>query len=198
MDANHDVELNHAIFTLPRKFYARQSDLLFDCVAAAIDGGLYLEFGVHEGRSLRYLRRIIHPDIALYGFDSFNGLPEAWNDLPQGTFRTRERPRPYNTTVVEGLFAETLPGFVATHPGHVSFMNIDCDLYSSTRDVLTAFDDRLVSGTVLYFDELIGYPDWRDGEYKALIEYLARHSFVPEVIGVFAYGVGIRLIDGAV
>ena len=38
--------------------------------------GHILEFGVGEGRSLRLLKALT--DKTIYGFDSFDGLPEDW------------------------------------------------------------------------------------------------------------------------
>ena len=38
--------------------------------------GHILEFGVGEGRSLRVIKSL--SDKLVYGFDSFNGLPEDW------------------------------------------------------------------------------------------------------------------------
>ena len=35
----------------------------------------------------------------------------------------------------------------------VRFMNIDCDLYSSTKDILDVLHARVVVGTVIVFDE---------------------------------------------
>ena len=40
---------------------------------------LYLEFGVFEGRSMRWWsRNLSEPGAKLVGFDSFEGLPEDW------------------------------------------------------------------------------------------------------------------------
>jgi predicted secreted hydrolase len=71
-----------------------------------------------------------------------------------------------------GWFSETLPVFLQAHSGPVRFANIDCDIYSSTIDVLQCLgrQNRIVSGTVLVFDEYIGYPNWKDHEHRALLE----------------------------
>jgi hypothetical protein len=58
----------------------------------------------------------------------------------------------------------------------VSFVNIDCDLYSSTRTVLRALSNRIVEGTTLYFDEMIGYKGWEQHEYRAFNEFVAENG----------------------
>jgi len=38
----------------------------------------YLEFGVADGGSMRVALKYLKPECNLYGFDSFEGLPENW------------------------------------------------------------------------------------------------------------------------
>ena len=41
---------------------------------------LYLEFGVYRGRSMKIWSGLLrNPRSHLHGFDSFEGLPEAWD-----------------------------------------------------------------------------------------------------------------------
>ena len=43
---------------------------------------------------------------------------------------------PENMTLVKGWFNETLPSFVATNTNKkISYLHIDCDLYSSANQV---------------------------------------------------------------
>jgi predicted O-methyltransferase YrrM len=135
--------------------------------------GLYLEFGVASGATANLIASTIPGPI--YGFDSFAGLPEAWPGyLPKGAFR-QERPPVLrqNVEVVVGLFAETLPRFLAEHPDNVAFMHVDCDLYSSTKTIFEHLGPRRTSGTVIVFDEYFNYPGWEDGEYRAFQEFSA-------------------------
>lgn len=155
--------------------------------------GLYMEFGVGSGRSLRALRRLIPAQETLYGFDSFRGLPEPWRNLPVGTFATSYRVRLPNTVIVEGMFADTVPRFARQHGGErVALMHVDCDLFSSTRDVLSGLGPMIVPGTVMIFDELFGYDGWEAHEYLALIdsgikfEVLARWTSLRAVVRVVA------------
>ena len=169
-------------------------DLYGLALAACIGGGLYMEFGVANGQSLRVIRAKLPLHVRLYGFDSFKGLPERWNGMPEGSFATPYRVPLPNTKLIEGLFEETLPGFLREHPGHVSFMHIDCDLYSSTKTVLQAFSDRIVSGTVILFDEYFGYPDCETYERKAFEEFVQATGIRCEALARWnAYRVAFKL-----
>ena len=78
---------------------------------------LVLEFGVFSGRSVNHIASQCKTQV--FGFDSFQGLPERWRDgFPRGTFRVPEPPRvlPY-VTLVKGWFDESLPQFLANHDG---------------------------------------------------------------------------------
>jgi hypothetical protein len=146
-------------------------DLYGLAVREAPASGLFLEFGVGSGRSLRHLRRVIPLQETIYGFDSFDGLPEPWRNLPVGSFATSYRINLPNVVLVEGLFADTVPRFAKSKDGDaVALMHVDCDLYSSTRDVLTGLAPLIVPGTVMLFDELFGYEGWEEHEYRALVE----------------------------
>lgn len=142
--------------------------------ASAPEPGLVLEFGVFTGRSIR----VIAAEVAgpVHGFDSFEGLPEDWIEgETKGAYDAGGRlPEvPANVELLAGWFEDSLPPFLAAHPGPLRFANIDCDLYSSTRFVLDALAPRLVPGSVLVFDEYFAYPGWREHEYKAFQETVA-------------------------
>lgn len=50
-------------------------------------------------------------------------------------------------------------------------MHIDCDIYSSTKCAFDTFRDNIKPGTVIVFDELWNYPDYKNHEMKAFAEY---------------------------
>ena len=143
----------------------------------ALGGGLYLEFGVFEGNSINLISSTF-PDKIIYGFDSFEGLPEVWwqeDKYPKGKFSLKGNLPAVNANVrlVKGWFNETLPEFVKAHPEQCAFIHIDCDLYSSTKIVLDTLKNQIGAGTVIAFDEYFNYPGWKDGEYKAFMEFIA-------------------------
>jgi O-methyltransferase len=133
---------------------------------------LYLEFGVYKGYSMRlWSKGLIQRNSRLFGFDCFEGLPDDWHaNAPAGRFNVNGRipqiddPR---LTFVKGLFEDTLPGFHV--PEHTRLIvNLDADLYSSTRYVLDWLRPHLRAGDVLYFDEFFD----RHSELRAWNEFL--------------------------
>lgn len=154
---------------------------LFEVALKLVVGAkpLYLEFGVAEGRSMRWWAcHLTAPGASLVGFDSFEGLPENWRGLRAGHFRTGAPPQidDERVTFQVGWFDQTLPEF--TWPEHDQLIvNVDCDLYSSAVTVLGAVEPHLRPGSLIYFDEFCD----RDGEMRAFMELLARskQSFEP-------------------
>ena len=160
-------------------------EMIRDGVRIAPASGMLLEFGVATGRTIRAIAE--ERSATVFGFDSFEGLPEDWYEgYGKGHFATATLPEvPSNVQLVKGWFKDTVPRFLEEHPGPVSFVNIDCDLYSSTRDVLQLLCGRFQSGTVIQFDEYFNYPGWRNHEYRAFQELVSErglkfryHSFL--------------------
>ena len=159
--------------------------------------GLALEFGVYQGASLRFSARK-YPDRIFYGFDSFCGFPPDGRPDWQLDFATDRLPAVLaNCRLIPGWFRDTIPEFLRQRDDTIAFVNIDCDIYGSTREVLFGLGDRLRPGTVLYFDELINYDTFLWNEMRALFEFLeatgfdvawiATHSQVRQLEEVFAY-----------
>lgn len=142
--------------------------------------GLFMEFGTAHGESMSILSSMLRPGQVIYGFDSFEGLPEYWMPgynkghfacKPPEQFLNRE-----DVKLVVGLFQDTLGPFIEQHPQDVSMIHIDCDLYSSTKYVLTTLNSRIKPGTMIAFDEIFGYTGWEDHEYKAFMEFLQEND----------------------
>ncbi|KAL7541139.1 hypothetical protein ACHAXR_010667 [Thalassiosira sp. AJA248-18] len=143
------------------------------------NGGIVCEFGVFHGKSIRIIASLAGPYTKVDGFDTFEGLPEDWgDDWGKGSYTAAsEVPQrvPDNVRFHVGLFADTLPGYVASLPSSpdvvpVRFINVDCDLYHGTVDILHHLAPRIVSGTIIVFDEYLMNPTWYDDEYKAFQE----------------------------
>lgn len=150
--------------------FATTKETLDFAMARSPDEGLVLELGVRFGTSIRWLAQ--RTPGTVHGFDSFDGLPESWNGTMAGQYTTHGEPpeTPPNVELHVGLFDATLPAFVAKHEGPVRCVNIDCDLYSSTKTVFDALSSRIVPGSVLVFDEYLVNDDWKEDEYKAFQE----------------------------
>jgi hypothetical protein len=155
--------------------------------------GLICEFGVAKGKSINVLAEKLNGK-KLYGFDSFQGLPETWRgNYPAGTFKTALPAVRENVELIPGWFNETLPGFLETHPEPALLLHLDADLYSSTKIILELMRPRLVPGTVLVFDEFFNYPGWLEGEYKAFNEFVAATGLKYEFLGYNNLGTQLAL-----
>jgi hypothetical protein len=135
---------------------------------------LYLEFGVHQGASMRYWSHALtNPQSRLHGFDSFEGLPEDFDGsgrYRKGQFSTGGVPPKIDdarVTFFKGWFADTLPRYEV--PEHdVLVVNMDADVYSSTIFVLNELRHAFRPGMFLYFDDL----SRPEHEPKAFEEFL--------------------------
>jgi hypothetical protein len=145
--------------------------------------GLLLEFGVWKGGTINHIAK--KTGRTVYGFDSFEGLPEDWfHGVPQGHFKLNRLPDvEKNVKLIQGWFDQTLPSFLDSHSGPVALCHVDCDLYSSTRTVFEHLGSRIVSGTVIIFDEYFNYVGWRQGEFKAFQEFCADRGAKYEYMG---------------
>jgi len=141
--------------------------------ARPLPPGLVLEFGVAGGRSLNRLAQL-QPERTVHGFDSFQGLPEAWrSDYQEGHFAQRIPAIAENARLVVGYFEDTLGPFLQSTDQPLALLHVDCDLYSSTRTVLTGLAERFQPGTIIVFDEYFNYPGWRQHEHRAFTEFIA-------------------------
>ena len=149
--------------------------------AAAIDG-LVLEFGVRFGTSIRQIAALVDQEV--HGFDSFEGLPETWHNEPKGSYSTNGVIPSVQENVVlhNGWFEDSLPDFVEKYQAPVRFINIDCDIYSSTKTVLELLAKQITPGTVIAFDEYIGHENWREDEFKAFQEAVFKYGWKYEYL----------------
>ena len=148
--------------------------------------GLVLEFGVYHGKTIRMIGSYF-PDIPVHGFDTFSGIPDDWHFTPKNSYSTHGAlpQAPENVQYHVGLFSDTLPGFLKDYPDeNIRFMNIDCDLYSSTKDIFDVVHDRVVPGTIIIFDEYVMNPNWKRDEYKAFQEAVVKYGWKYKYLGI--------------
>lgn len=158
--------------------------------------GFYLEMGVARGNTINFIAALNSKN-RIYGFDSFEGLPEDWDcgdiDVPKGTFKFKSKemmpPVLHNVSLFKGLFKDTLPEFkkriLKDNP--IAFLHIDCDIYSSTCDVFNYLGDNIVSGTIIIFDEYYNYSTFKEHEYKAFNEFLQKRNKKAKIIAFNQY-----------
>jgi len=162
--------------------------LIADLDRRGIAGDI-IEFGVARGFNIDLLATVseeLGSDRRIYGFDSFEGLPEPepGRDLlgyhrgryavpleaAQARIRASERP---NIHLVKGWLAETLKNEPALSIPAVAYARIDVDLYKSTLECLDYLAPRLTDQAVLVFDEWTY--DLGTGETGAFFEWSRKH-----------------------
>ena len=146
---------------------------LSEAALQASKEGMWMEFGVFNGVTINILTQFNKT----YGFDSWEGLPEDWNqENLKGIFNTNGT-IPFtpneNTVLIKGWFDESLPKFIKeNHINKVSLLHLDADLYSSTKCVLDNLKPFFKGECIIIFDEFFNYPDWENHEYKAFKEFV--------------------------
>ena len=152
-------------------------------ITSILPKGMLLEFGVFKGGSINYFSSVLSQQKdarRIYGFDSFEGLSEDWagthmsaSTFDQGGNMPKVNP---NVTLIKGWVDETVPPFIKEHLSSgekIAFLHMDMDTYTPTKVVFELVVDLIQEGTVIVFDELLGYSGWKEGEYKALMEVIA-------------------------
>lgn len=173
---------------------------------SGFEDGYYMEFGVLNGESMADVYRQLRgsPIKHYYGFDSFEGLPELSKDdqnslqytpcFYEGNFKSMQkdfvkksimstcRIKEEDLTLVEGFFSDSLKSFnkdMLKDKGSPLLVYIDCDLYSSTKDVLEFITDLVIDGTWILFDDYWTYRGSPEkGEQKAIREWLKKNKHI--------------------
>jgi len=149
--------------------------------------GAVVEFGVATGSNLEHLARACERRCngrEVWGFDSFEGLPEPDPVLDGGIWQKGMYPADYDAVrawmraderpflrLVKGWFADTLAAEPARSMGPVAYARVDGDLYQSAVESLAFLTPRLADGAVLVFDDWQW--DWGVAEPRAFREWSA-------------------------
>lgn len=156
-----------------------------------------------------------HPLRNLFGFDSFVGFPEN-NECKDGSWATGtlsscehfgsdgvdECVKSIYDKIKPQLNEETklelIPGFFSDvcnkelvqkyGMGPAGYIDVDCDLYASTVDVLEFVIQNgiMVPGTYLFYDDWGGTEGWKDGldgESRAHKEIMGKYNINALLIG---------------
>lgn len=188
IEAVKELEFAHAKWGIKNKNTNRQA-YSEDSSEKADEDFLTLDFK----ESVRY-----------FAFDSFLGLPELGEiDLGHSRFR-RGRYDFSEANFITNVISQTLlqknrlitvPGFYSESLSnslydkldlkHASIVMIDCDLYSSTKDVLRFITPLLVDGSILIFDDWYAFKGSPfKGERLATFEWLQENPNI--VLSEFA------------
>ena len=181
-------------------FFEKHQALVEFAVAEATRPGLFLEFGVARGKSIRWIAKATERTV--HGFDSFEGIPEHWNGNKAGTFSRKGKPPrvPANVAFHIGLFDQSLPPFLQKFEDDVAFLHVDCDLYSSTKTIFEALGPRLQPGAIVLFDEYYNFPNWQQDEFRAFQEFIQASGAEYEYIcySVTGQQVAVRILANPV
>jgi len=160
--------------------------------------GDYLEFGVYHGGSMacmyRALARMGLDQVLLFGFDSFEGLPEGASSQDCGIWHAGQYSCDISitedylatqdvdlerVTLIKGWFDDTLDRPAVGRHGirAASVIMIDCDLESSARAALAFCSPLIQAQTAILFDDwgTKGLHQMEKGEKKAFDWFLERN-----------------------
>lgn len=133
------------------------------------------QFGIYQGASMRQLRSIFGNDADMYGFDSFQGLPdiveegaEHWHTgqfsptshIAKDIFKAKLRNELGKVQFIDGYYNESLsnPSTLVRdfHLRPSKYIDIDVDLYTSTVEALTF----MITAELIQPGTIIGYDDF--------------------------------------
>ena len=179
--------------------HARRRELWRYALTLVADPSLpWCEFGVGEGESLDWFLLNKPAGNAMFGFDTFEGIPEPWLGHPAGHWKSE----PYQSNradleIVRAPFEASLSdAALRTRLARgIGLMHVDCDLYSSTRTVLEGTREFLRPDTVVIFDEFYGYGGWQQCEAGAFREFVEAEKVSFEYVARSDFQVAIRVLS---
>jgi len=142
---------------------------------------VYIEMGVFEGESIKFwANKNTNSNSLFFGFDTFEGLPQNWGNIPKGTFSTGGQTPQVDDVRINfkvGLFQDTVPPFIKEispsltdmHTTHI--YHFDADLYSSTLYSLLSFTPFFKAGDIFIFDDIFSITK-SDHELRAFNDFL--------------------------
>jgi O-methyltransferase len=196
--AGHDVSSLQILPVEPLKEVQRSALRYLAARNGVNNLGDYLEFGVFAGTSMCCMAEVLQElrmnKVRMFGFDSFEGMPESAAREDEGTWAPGQFKFDVEVTkaimrkrgvdmrrvkLTKGWFDQTLTPALRQEYGlrKASVIMVDCDLYSSTVDVLRFVEPLILDEAVLFFD------DWNSnelaskdmGEKRAFEEFLQAH-----------------------
>lgn len=160
--------------------------------------GDYLEFGVSHGTALNCMHKALKElnleKVRIFGFDSFEGLPdnaklEGNKYFIPGAFKSSyQKTRHYlsdqgidwkKVFLIKGWYSDTLnEAQKQTHKiEKASVIMVDVDIYSSSKEALNFCASLIKDVAIIFFDDwyTFGYAENNLGEKKAFDEFLIEY-----------------------
>lgn len=159
--------------------------------------GDYLEFGVFTGTSMICMHQTLGEldlrQVRLFGFDSFEGLPDNAADTDKGIWQPGAYKAELETvrarfaragipaeqvTLVKGWFSDTLTPDTASHLGlrKAGVIMVDADMYSSSKEALDFCAPLIKDEAVIIFD------DWYAGDGLLVAENMGQKRAFDEFL----------------
>lgn len=181
---------------MPKALEFKKREGLWDYVLKRKNAsGLMAEFGVWNGYSINYFAK--RTDQTVYGFDSFTRLKEdcsGWESAKGHFDRSGKLPPVVkNVRLIKGWLQDTLPSFLTEHKEAFAFIHVDTDTYEAAVAILDLLGPRIQVGTLIVFDEYIGYRGWRHGEHQAFQEFVQRREIGFEYLGFSNLAVAVQI-----
>jgi len=189
---NFSIEAFHK----SKKINAMKMQHLEESLNNIVLEGLVLEFGVWSAKTTNIIASRL-TNRTIHGFDSFEGLPEKWiisqgSSVDAGHFAVTKLPNVRsNVRLWKGWFNDTIPIFKQQFKNNISFIHIDCDLYSSTKIIFDQLNNQIVKNTIIVFDEFYPwgtkaksktYDLWYEHEYLACKEWVEKFDRKFEIL----------------
>lgn len=125
--------------------------------------GEVAELGVYRGAGSRIIYEAINKKKKFYLFDSWEGLPqtdaagdENWDEgeLQEADIdEVKKLLHEDDFIFIQGFFPQSLETFDMPADEKFSFVHMDMDLYTSTKDALDYFYPRMVQGGMIIIDD---------------------------------------------
>jgi hypothetical protein len=118
----------------------------------------YFEFGVSGGTSFKWwMEHNQNPQSRFFGFDTFEGLPEAFGPFGKGAMAAAMESlniTDSRASLHKGLFQETLLPFLTNYNNaNRKLIHMDADIFSATIFSLSQLYRFLKEGDIVMFDE---------------------------------------------
>ena len=145
----------------------------------------FFEFGVAFGETTQFILDNADNNFLYMGFDTFEGLPTSWRNLPAGAISAGgEIPkiRDKRVTFIKGFVEKTVPRIRI----NLSDMNVfifDLDLFAPTLFVYQEIKNSVTVGDILYFDEAF------DSSERLIIENYILNDFEVDPIGISPFAI---------
>tara|TARA_E500000178_G_C16489237_1_gene516574 strand:- start:15 stop:560 length:546 start_codon:yes stop_codon:yes gene_type:complete len=146
--------------------------------------GDIIEFGVWNGNNLLSLKKIhdyLNLNKKIIGYDHFKGMPKNSRDFYRNSFHGDIRFLKKLIKFFEFKNLRLINDDILNLKNNLnifkklSFIYIDCDLYTTTKKILELLSIKLSKGGVIVFDE--GNQDIKkSGETRALKEFLKKNK----------------------